>query len=78
MNTARVRKFLGLLLAGAWLPATITCDPGVWSGVVHVSGYPAGVVVVEDDDWDWWDRWWGDGCCGGRDYSFDFDFEYDD
>jgi hypothetical protein len=49
MNMTRLRKLALLLVAGALLPVTITCDPADWVSVVDV----ADVVVVDDY-----------GCCG--------------
>jgi hypothetical protein len=68
------KKWLALLLAGAWLPLTITCDPGIGDGIIRVvdSGWDDVVIVEEDCGW----CWWGD-CCR-RDHFFDFDFEFDD
>ncbi len=42
-------RILGLLLAGAWMPVTVTCTPPDWhwGGPVYVEE-PADVVVVDD------------------------------
>ena len=68
MNTLRRWKLLAaLLLAGAWVPVTVTCEPG--HGVLQVTGDWASDVVVVDDGY------YDDGCCGywgDGDFSFDF------
>lgn len=72
MRLWRKKAFLATLLAGAWLPATISCDPGNFDGVIHVWG-DDGIIVVEDGCHE---CWFGFGeCC---DDGFDFDFFYDD
>ncbi len=40
-------KTLGLLVAGAWMPVTVTCSPPEWVGYPVVVGEPD-VVVVDD------------------------------
>lgn len=63
----RMRKLglLGTLLAGAWLPVTIACDPGV--DVIEVWSDPYCCEDIYVDDYDYG---YGDG--------FFFDFWYDD
>lgn len=69
MKWTHKRTVLAALLAGAWLPTTITCDPGALDAVLHV--IDDGVVVVEEDCYD----------CGyddgGHDFFFDF-YHHDD
>lgn len=75
MSGKKWLKRAALLLAGAWLPITVTCNPSAWDGVVRITGdrccdggYVHGWCDDDCDEWGfngWWD-------------GFDFDFEYDD
>lgn len=70
MHWLAKRKWLGLVLAGAILPISITCSPGYWgSGPRYADWYYSDVVIVDeyyvyDDCWtcgwyDWgYDYWW--------------------
>ena len=69
MKTLRRWKLMALLLAGAWLPVTFTCQPG--QGVLRVAGDWVNDVVVVDDGY------YYDDCCGywddwGGGFGFDF------
>jgi hypothetical protein len=69
MKALRRWTLLAMLIAGAWLPVTLTCDPA--GGVLHVAGDWVNEVVVVDDGY------YDDGCCGYWDDwggGFDFDF----
>lgn len=82
MNLLRARKLLSMLLAGAWLPVTVTCRPLGLDGVVRVvsDGWLPDEVVIERD----YDGYYYDDCCGYYDdwgdrvFHFDFDYEHDD
>ncbi len=72
MSLPHARKLLALLVSSAWLPATITCDPGDLNAVVRVAGVPSDVIVV--DGYDYYD-----GCCGWGDFHFGWwDDHHDD
>lgn len=72
MRRGRNRALLALLLTGAWLPLTLTCDPRGTDLLIHVDDYWYDGVIIEDGcrrcgHDDWWDG-----------FYFDLDFEYDD
>ena len=69
-------RVMGLLLAGAWLPVSITCNPARGQAI-RVFGndrYYGEIIIEEDCDDCWADEWGFDGWWDG----FHFDFWYDD
>lgn len=73
MWLSRRWKLLPLLLVGACLPVTLTCDPA--AGVLHVGGDWVDDVVVVDDGY------YYDDCCNSWDdwrHGFQFDFFHSD
>lgn len=70
MKALRRWSLLAMLVAGAWLPVTLTCNPA--GGVLHVTGDWVEDVVVFDDGY-----YYDDDCCGywWDDWGDGFDFE---
>ena len=60
MGLSKMRKLLWLFAASVWLPAVVTCDPGI----VRIVGVPTDIIVVDEDYYD------DDDCCGWGDFHF--------
>lgn len=76
MKLTAQRKPLAMLLAGAWLPLTISCDPGPLDAVMRVVGDGSwgGRSIVEKD----YDCSWYDNRCGGLNINIGFHRHEDD
>ncbi len=76
MTRSRLAKLTGLLLTGAWLPVTISCQPEGWGGIVRWAGdWIEEHVVVEEV----YEPWYGYECCGYPGWGgLHVNIEYDD
>lgn len=77
MSPHRWRKLAGLLLATAWAPIVVSCEPTGWDGVVRVAGHGWPFTWITEHVYE---EWYDDGdCCGYADgWGGDFWFYYDD